>query len=280
MKMEPHILVIGSGSAGKRHAGNLHRLGCTISCFDPRQDRVDEVAALLPIAGGYTSLGKAWSALAKPYSGVVIASPPSFHVAQAINALERGVPVLLEKPVSPDLAGAQKLAQVASNSGVPLLLGYTWRWWPPLCRVKELLAEGIVGELLHVQFVLSAHLADWHPWENYQDFFMASKDLGGGALLDESHWLDLMLWLFGMPVRLFARLDTVSELEINTDDNVDMIIEYDGRLRVGIHLDLYGRPHERSISFTGTKGTLRWKENQIMIGRSAESRWEEQSFQY
>jgi predicted dehydrogenase len=41
---------------------------------------------------------------------------------------------------------------------------------------------------------MSAHLADWHPWERYQDFFMAQAALGGGALLDESHFLDLMLW--------------------------------------------------------------------------------------
>ena len=55
-----------------------------------------------------------------------------------------------------------------------------------------------VGGLRHARFVMSAHLADWHPWERYQDFFMASRDQGGGALLDESHFIDLMLWFFGV----------------------------------------------------------------------------------
>jgi predicted dehydrogenase len=68
---------------------------------------------------------------------------------------------------------------------------------------------------------MAAHLADWHPWERYQDFFMSSKTMGGGAILDESHWLDLMLWFFGTPEKLFAKVDKISDLEIETDDNVD-----------------------------------------------------------
>ena len=36
-----HILIVGAGSAGKRHASNLHSLGCSISCVDPREDKGD-----------------------------------------------------------------------------------------------------------------------------------------------------------------------------------------------------------------------------------------------
>ena len=42
-------------------------------------------------------------------------------------------------------------------------MGYTWRWWPPLRKVRELLSEGAIGTIRHVQFHMSAHLADWHP---------------------------------------------------------------------------------------------------------------------
>ncbi|MGI6387359.1 MAG: Gfo/Idh/MocA family protein [Desulfomonilia bacterium] len=272
-----HILILGTGSAGKRHAKNLHDLGCIISCFDPRQDRLDEAGTLFPVLRGYTSLD---DALANEYSGVVVASPPVFHVPQAISFLERGIPVLLEKPVSPDLTSAKKLSEVFASSNTPLLLGYTWRWWPPLQRVRNLIADNIVGDLLHVQFDLSAHLADWHPWERYQDFFMSSRDLGGGALLDESHWIDLMLWFFGMPKRMFARIDRISDLEISTDDNVDMFIEYDSKIRISMHLDLHGRPHERTIRFRGTDGTLFWKENEIAIGCFPEQKWEVEAFHY
>jgi predicted dehydrogenase len=166
------------------------------------------------------------------------------------------------------------------DTGVPLLLGYTWRWWPPLLKVKQLLDAQAVGELKFVKFTMAAHLADWHPWERYQDFFMASETLGGGAILDESHWLDLMLWFFGMPEKLFAKVEKISSLEIETDDNVDMLVFYDNGMRVSLHLDLYARPHEKSIQFVGENGTLIWEPNSIKIGKEMDPDWDLEEFNY
>jgi predicted dehydrogenase len=276
--MSKHILIVGTGSAGKRHARNFSSLGCSVSCMDPRHDRLDELAGeeIRPVSV-YTDIEEALSA-AGVFDAVVVASPPSFHVDQSIAALERGLPVLLEKPVSSNLADSLKLQKVVHTNGPPMLLGYTWRWWKPLSKVKTLVDQEVVGKLRYVKFTMSAHLADWHPWERYQDFFMASSELGGGALLDESHWLDLMLWFFGMPQKLFAKIDKLSSLEIETDDNVDMVVSYEDNLRVSLHLDLYARPHEKSIQFVGEEGTIIWEPNQIRIGKSMDPDWEIEDF--
>ena len=276
--MSKHILIIGTGSAGKRHARNLQSMGCEVSCMDPRQDRLDELKAEgIKAVATFTDLGEALSRDGA-FDAVVVASPPIFHVDQCLAALERGLPVLLEKPVSPDLAGCLKLHQAVVDSGVPLLLGYTWRWWKPLAKVKQLIDQEVVGQLRYVKFTMAAHLADWHPWERYQDFFMASSELGGGALLDESHWLDLMLWFFGMPQKLFAKIDKISDLEIDSDDNVDVMVEFENNLRVNLHLDLYARPHEKSIQFVGENGTVIWEPNRIRIGRQMDPEWETEEF--
>jgi predicted dehydrogenase len=278
--MGKHILIIGTGSAGKRHARNFMSLGCSVSCMDPRRDRLDELKAeKIEATSVFTDLEDAFSQGGR-LDAVVVASPPSFHVDQSISALKQGLPVLLEKPVAPDLAGSLKLQKALRDSGIPLLLGYTWRWWPPLARVKTLVDRKVVGQLRYVKFTMAAHLADWHPWERYQDFFMASKALGGGALLDESHWLDLMLWFFGRPQKLFAKIDKLSSLEIDTDDNVDMMVYFEDNLRVNLHLDLYTRPHEKSIQFVGEDGTLIWEPNQIRIGKKMDPDWEIEDFDY
>jgi predicted dehydrogenase len=109
---------------------------------------------------------------------------------------------------------------------------------------------------------------------------MASKTMGGGAILDESHWLDLMLWFFGIPEKLFAKIDKISDLEIETDDNVDMLVLYDSGMRVSLHLDLYARPHEKSIQFVGEDGTLIWEPNSIKIGKKMDPDWEIEEFNY
>ena len=249
--MSKHVLIIGTGSAGKRHANNLHSLGCAISCMDPRPDRLDEIKSEeINLKNVFTSVEEAFASGAT-FDGVVVASPPSFHVDQCISALQQGVPVLLEKPVSPDLASALKLVD-----------------------------EQVVGKLKFVKFTMAAHLADWHPWERYQDFFMSSKTMGGGAILDESHWLDLMLWFFGNPEKLFAKVDKISDLEIETDDNVDMLVFYKSDMRVSLHLDLYARPHEKSIQFVGEDGTLIWEPNLVKIGKKMDPEWEVEEFNY
>ena len=125
---QKHILIVGSGSVGKRHARNLAALGCRISCMDPRGDRREEMKSEVPLVGSFASEAEAFGAAS--YDGVVIGSPPHVHVAQTIQALQAGCPVLLEKPVCPDLQGALKLQAEAERSTVPLLMGYTWRWWP------------------------------------------------------------------------------------------------------------------------------------------------------
>jgi predicted dehydrogenase len=245
--------------------------------MDPRRDRLDEAGEMVEITDGYTSLAdisKSWNDI----DAVVVASPPAFHVSQTVACLEAGKPVLLEKPVCAEISEAEILLRThKSHADVPLLLGYTYRWWPPLRDFKEQLAEGKVGKPLHARFVMSAHLADWHPWERYQEFFMASKDLGGGALLDESHFVDLMIWFFGMPAAVWSRVEKLSELEIDTDDNVDMIAIYDDGLRVNIHLDLYGRPHEKYISIVGEGCTLAWsfEPNRYRYSDRIEQNWRE-----
>lgn len=276
---EKHILIIGSGSVGKRHARNLTALGCRISGMDPRADRRDEMASEVKLVAAFASEQEAYAA--SKYDGVVIASPPHVHVRQTIQALEAGCPVLLEKPVCPDLKSALALQDAAKRSKSPLLMGYTWRWWPPLADVRRLLDEKTAGPIHHVQFHMSAHLADWHPWERYQDFFMAQRELGGGALLDESHWIDLMLWLFGMPKDVSGKIDKISTLEIDSDDNVDLLFSYEKGPRVTMHLDLYGRPHEKFIRFIGAGGTVFWSAdpNQLSVGRSAAAEWDKTLYQ-
>jgi predicted dehydrogenase len=161
-----------------------------------------------------------------------------------------------------------------------VLLGYTYRWWPPLRDLRARVHAGEVGRVLHVQCTMSAHLADWHPWEPYNAFFMASADLGGGALLDESHFIDLMVWLFGTPTAARGSVARIGPLDIQTDDTVDALLEFKGGPRCLIHLDLYGRPHEKWIRITGDKGSLHWSfdPNEVRVATGAEQQWSATSY--
>ena len=269
MDANPHILIIGSGSAGKRHAANLAALGCRISAFDPREDRLREINEATPCEITSRSFGEILEKTS--FDGAVIASPPAFHVEQGLVLQEKSIPMLMEKPLAATLVDAQRLPEQTK-----MLLGYTYRWWPPLVEMKKEIEAGTIGEVRHVRMVMSAHLADWHPWEKYQDFFMAKVKLGGGALLDESHFIDVLLWMFGMPKAIFAHVDTLGALEIDTDDTVDLLARYEKGMHANVHLDLLGRPHEKYIHIVGDKGSLHWSfdPNELIIttGGTADAR--------
>ena len=274
------IAVVGTGSVGRRHARNLLALGASVVCVDPRADRLAQAAQELPALGpGFDSI-EAMLQSGIRLQGGVIASPPSVHVDQTTQLIRRSIPVLLEKPVSPDLASADRLQRLAEASGVGVLLGYTYRWWPPFLALREELGRGVVGRPRHARIIMSAHLADWHPWERYQDFFMASRELGGGALLDESHFIDLMIWLFGMPQSIAARVEHLSSLEITTDDNVDLLAVYPDNFRVSLHLDLFGRPHAKSVTIVGEEGTIEchFDPHRLRSASGAAGPWKEALF--
>ena len=275
----PRLLIIGAGSVGKRHLKNFAQLGCEAAVVDPRADRREEAVRLVPGVDAFANLEEALRG-ASPPAAAVICSPPSYHVDQTTRLVQQKIPVFLEKPMAMNADSAARLAQAVLAAGVPVLVGYSYRWQAALREFRRRLREGIVGAPRHVRGVMSAHLADWHPWERYQDFFMARRELGGGALLDESHLLDIVLWCFGMPQRVFASVERLSALEINTDDCVDAWLAYEGGLRVWLHLNLFGRPHERSLTVTGEAGTLAWtaEPNAVRWSRAAAGGWEERTF--
>jgi predicted dehydrogenase len=246
--------------------------------MDLRTDRLSEAANEVPLKYSFTSLE---SALGRrdEFSGVAVCSPPKFHVAQSLELLKSGLPILLEKPVSPDLESCRLLHRELARGG-EVLLGYTYRWWPPVKRLKAAIESGVLKTLRHARFVMSAHLADWHPWEPYQEFFMASRELGGGALLDESHFIDLMIWFFGVPEKVFARVEKISDLEIETDDLVDVVATYADGPVVTIHLDLFGRPHEKQVTVVGEGGTVKclFDPHEVRIGGDPDPKWAIESF--
>jgi predicted dehydrogenase len=89
-----------------------------------------------------------------------------------------------------------------------------------------------------------------------------------------------MLWLFEWPDQLVATVERLSDLEIDTDDNVDVSLRLPSGARIGIHLDLYSRPHERSIRVFGNAGSIEWNNeaNHVRAFQTGRDIWETETF--
>ena len=112
---QQHILIISAGSVGKRHIRNFATFGCQVSVMDPRPDRLAEAAATAPVVYQFADFATALTDATR-FSGIVIGSPTKFHVEQAAAALDAGLPVYLEKPMSIDVESAAQLMQTAHKT--------------------------------------------------------------------------------------------------------------------------------------------------------------------
>lgn len=259
------LLVVGAGSIGKRHLANFQRLGVDrLGVVDIRADRRREVADRLGITRLYSD---ADSALQDGYEAVVVCVPTAYHAEVASKSVAAGAHVLMEKPISNRWNGLSELLAEVRSKNLVYLVGYTYRFWPPLLKVHGLLEQRIIGKVYFADVTFSEYLPDWHPWEDYRSWFMSKKEQGGGALLDESHAVDLARWLLGEIKEVFCLTGNISSLEMTADDYAQFIVNYASGASGTIHMDLFGRKHRRSLHICGETGNILWDffSNQVEI---------------
>jgi predicted dehydrogenase len=134
-------VVVGCGSAGRRHLKNLQNLGVSrIFTIDD-----DPGAARQPGADPLPSIEDAVREGARV---AVIATPPSSHVALARRSLAAGLDVYVEKPLSNVWDGVPALLEEARRSGRMAAVGYNWRFHPSFRAMKSAVETGVLGALV------------------------------------------------------------------------------------------------------------------------------------
>ena len=249
------ILIVGGGSVGKRHMRNFRALGVEhVGVVDPRADRRAELDAEPGVGATYEELGRA---LQDGFDAAVVCAPTAYHVPIALDCLRSGLHILMEKPISHELTGVGEMLEEARARRRTFMVGYTYRFWPPLQRLKALLDAEAVGRLLFVHVAFSQYLPDWHPWEDYRTWFMSKKEQGGGALLDESHTLDMVRWLIGEVADLWCEVGNLSALDMTADDYAQFVVRFQTGVRATVHMDVFSRQPQRLIECAGEEGNLR-----------------------
>lgn len=132
------IGVVGTGSLGFHHARILRDVEdvAMAGIFESRGERADEVSRELGVPAHPHLDG-----LLEQADAVVVAVPTVYHEEVAVRALEAGVHVLIEKPMAPDLASADRILRAASASGCMVQIGHVERFNPAV-RAAEPWLDG------------------------------------------------------------------------------------------------------------------------------------------
>ena len=196
------------------------------------------------------------SALAEQPDAVVISNPTSEHIAAALPAAKASAHVLIEKPLSNTLQCVADLERTLAEQARVGLVGYMMRFHGALKQVRDWLNEGKIGKLLSARFEVASYVPDWHPWEDYRNLYAVNRVLGGGVVLTESHELDLAVWFFGKPRRVFAMGGALSGDSGDVEDTASILLDYG--FPVHVQLCFMQRPPTRSIEVNGTNGRIVW----------------------
>ncbi len=156
---------------------------------------------------------------------VAVFSPTSLHYDQAMQAMEKGKHVLVEKPVALDSSELKKLENSARANGVVLFPGHNFVYRPVIRKAKEIIESGVLGKISYASFrachfIPPEHAAGWR-----KDFSKA----GGGAMMDSgTHLVYQMFYLMGSPDYLSCFSATNHYTQMDGEDTCLISLEFPG----------------------------------------------------
>ncbi len=193
------IAVVGAGFIGEVHAKSLQKVeNAEITAVVSSREKEGKEFADKYGARLYPDLD---SVLEEGDIECVDLCTPTFtHEEMTIKSAEAGKHILCEKPLALSVKEIDRMIAAVKANGVKAMSGHTMRFWPEYVKGMEIIESGQLGKPLHAFGQRLAATPDWH--KNNWDF---NEKLGGGASIDlHIHDLDVLLWIFGRPVKVSA----------------------------------------------------------------------------
>jgi predicted dehydrogenase len=244
---------VGCGNITETHARAAREAGLGIAAFfghDPSK------AQTLAARYGGRAFARYEDLLAhRPMDLVVIGSPSGVHAEQGIAAAQRGLHVLVEKPIDVTAARGAALVAAADTAGVKLGVLFQDRLKPDLVRLHEFVRDGGLGRVL-----LASARVKWHrPPEYYSaSRWRGTKALDGGAALVNQgiHTVDLLVWLLG-PVARVKALTATRLHSIEGEDVALALLRFASGAVATLEATTAAFPgYPRRVEISGTEGTV------------------------
>jgi predicted dehydrogenase len=255
------IVIIGFGSIGRRHYGNLLDFGYeNITVFDPSQGAFAQYS-------GIRKLEKLSEEELKKFGVAFVCSPNNLHINHAIMCARAGCHVFIEKPLSHNLKDIGKLIDILKRNKTINMVACNMRFHPCLNFIKNYLDKGEMGKIFSIKHEFGYYLPDWRPAGDYTKGYAAKKATGGGIILDDIHEFDLLFWLnnFEKVEKSKFIFEKASDLEIQTEDICLASFKFKNKILGLASCDYLQRKYSRSCKIVGERGNLKWDFNENIV---------------
>jgi len=247
-----NLLICGVGSIGKRHYNNLKKIG-NINLFAYRTNK-STLSDTLEFEKIFYNIDEIIEY--NNFDGVIICNPTSKHIETALSLASLNCPFFIEKPLGHSMDGVDKLKEHAEN--ITYVLGYHVLFHPCFKKVKNIVEEGSIGDIISCKAYNGSYLPNWHPWEDYKKSYASNKSLGGGVILTMTHELNYLTSLFGNVDKCTSMISEKNILDIDVDENVEILLKHNSGVISNIHLNFFQKNTERWLKIIGTDGIIFW----------------------
>ncbi len=261
-KVKIGIIGLGMGANHARSivAGRVPRMELAAVC-DPNPDRMAEFSDAKP----FNTPG---DLIQSGIDAVLIATPHYAHTPLGIEALDRGLHVLVEKPISVHKADCERLIAAHKNPRQVFAAMFNQRTDPFYIKIRDLVQSGELGEVRRVQWTITNWFRS-HAYYSSSHWRATWSGEGGGVLLNQCpHTLDLLQWIFGMPtcVRGFCQLGRYHPIEV--EDDVTAYLEFPNGAN-GVFITSTGEaPGSNRLEVAGERGRLVYENDRIDFQRN------------
>jgi predicted dehydrogenase len=200
---------------------------------------------------------------------VIVATPHFQHTTLGIAALQAGLHVMVEKPISATKADAERLIAVRRQHPKLVFGGmFQMRTESRYVKIKKIIADGELGEVVRFSWIVT----EWFRTEAYYasgGWRATWKGEGGGVLINQClHQLDMLQWLLGMPARVrgFVQLGRFHKIEV--EDDVTTYMEFPNGAN-GTFISTTGEaPGTNRLEISGAMGKLLLENDQLIFLRN------------
>jgi len=178
---------------------------------------------------------------------IYIATPHTFHAENSILALTAGKPVLCEKPFAVNARESSAMRDAAKDNGVALMEAMWTRYLPHVYTIRELLASGVIGNVVTVEADHGQRLADYANPRHWE------PELGGGALLDLGIYpISFAHMVLGIPDKITA---SASFTDKGVDAQTAAILDYKSGAQAIVSTTLSAKTSNRA-TISGELGRI------------------------
>jgi predicted dehydrogenase len=249
--------LVGAGAISQAYAQALNdsRLARIVAVADVRPDAAQALAEQL----GCDRYDDHEPLLERAEcDAIVVCTPPASHRDICLRAIDAGVHILCEKPLSIDPGSAKEMVQAAERAGVTLTMSSKFRYVEDVIRAKSIVTSGILGDLILFENTFTSRVDMSSRWNS------DPEQSGGGVLIDNgTHSVDLIRYFLG-PIAQVHAVEGKRVQTLSVEDTVRIFIRSVGGVMGSIDLSWsLNKELDSFIEIYGSRGTVRigWKES-------------------